>query len=412
MKTDENFTVYQQDRSAHFMRSRDLYGELSNMTSGFPIEIRELKFQGPEGLYQALKFPEDQAHQTRIAKQRSGMDAKRTAYTNRKVRPDWDDIKVQAMRYTLAQKLCQHPRRFGFALISTMEQPIVELVSERRPDDYWGAKLQPDGKTLRGRNVLGKLLTELRDTLMSNECNLHPALQEYLEDTDLDQLTLGGKPVPPPQWMGHAISRELREYREHRFAADLERRGQHESPRPGDPGFWDWMRQRDAEREEKECRGCGEKEKLLPGQQYCTGCRYLLEQGSPLPERTKPRPEQEPEPQPFDFSRIIPSERRQCTRCGNEYRCTPQAPDICQECQDLEAHPEKAPRYWTWTKMGRKWMIAAYWPDDEPLPEPGEEVTVHRKNGSQSTETIREVDGITYEHLTGRGRLNCWPQER
>ena len=41
------------------------------------------------------------------------------------------------------------------------------------------------------------------------------------------------------------------------------------------------------------------------------------------------------------------------------------------------------------------------------LPEPGDKVTVHRKNGSTSVETIREVDGLIYLP-TGRARLDCF----
>ena len=55
--------TYRKSEYAFFMRSRDRYGRLSNMTSGFPLEVNRLRFQGPEGLYQAMKFPHDPAQQ-------------------------------------------------------------------------------------------------------------------------------------------------------------------------------------------------------------------------------------------------------------------------------------------------------------------------------------------------------------
>ena len=173
------------------MRSRDRFGDLSNMTFGFNLEVNGVHFQGPEGLYQALKFPEEPAHQLRIASERSGMEAKKTAYTNARVRTDWEDVKVDAMKYVLAEKLSQHPLRFGRSLLETARFPIVEA-SHR--DDYWGAKPSQDGKTLRGRNVLGRLLTELRDHLEQHE--MQEAIRAYLEDINLTLLMINGGRVP------------------------------------------------------------------------------------------------------------------------------------------------------------------------------------------------------------------------
>ena len=134
-------TTYEPARSAAFMRSRDRYGDMSDMTFGFPLSVNGMEFQGPEGLYQALKFPNSPETQGAIAAQRSGMDAKKAAYRDHNFRPDWEEIKVQAMRYTMAVKLRQHPQRFGEALAETGDLPIVERSNR---DPFWGA--QPQGK--------------------------------------------------------------------------------------------------------------------------------------------------------------------------------------------------------------------------------------------------------------------------
>ena len=43
--------------SAPFMRSKERYGHLSNMTFGYQLTVNEITFQSPEGLYQGMKFP-------------------------------------------------------------------------------------------------------------------------------------------------------------------------------------------------------------------------------------------------------------------------------------------------------------------------------------------------------------------
>ena len=184
--------TYQTGNVAAFMRSRDRYGDLSNMTFGFPLAVNGVGFQGPEGLYQALKFPHNPPAQRLIASQKSGMEAKKTAYQDHDFRPDWEEIKVQAMALTLAVKLSQHPRRFGEALEETGDLPIVERSSR---DPFWGA--QPRGNTLVGANTLGKLLTRLRDGLSRSRGDVDQAIRAFTKDLTLERFTVNGRPVTP-----------------------------------------------------------------------------------------------------------------------------------------------------------------------------------------------------------------------
>lgn len=166
---DTDITIYDTFGCAAFRRSKDRHGELSNMTGGFPLTIAmtplAITFQSPEALYQALKFPENHELQSLIARQRSGMEAKRVAYASAVTpRPDWHIRRVPAMALTLALKLEQHPQRFGQALRNTATAPIVESSSR---DTFWGAK--PAGHSLAGVNALGKLLTQLRALLLETE---------------------------------------------------------------------------------------------------------------------------------------------------------------------------------------------------------------------------------------------------
>ena len=141
--------IWRKTECAHFMRSRERHGQLSNMTFGFPLTINGLTFQGPEGLYQALKFPGSPDAQRAIAGQRSGMDAKKTAYAlSRGFRRDWDEVKLDAMALTLAVKLIQHQEEFGKALSETGRMDIVEMSHK---DARWGREAGGEHPTGRER---------------------------------------------------------------------------------------------------------------------------------------------------------------------------------------------------------------------------------------------------------------------
>ena len=191
MKVSTQTATYARDQCAPFMRSREKHGQLSNMTFGYPLSVNGIDFQGPEGLYQALKYPGSPDTQKAIARQRSGMEAKKAAYgTSAAIRADWDSVRIAAMAWTLTAKLRQHPDRFGRALLDTGQLPVVEM-SYRDP--FWGAK--PDSQTLTGVNVLGKLLTRLRDEYRRHDEYPEAAAQSFLREVDLSTLSVNGHPV-------------------------------------------------------------------------------------------------------------------------------------------------------------------------------------------------------------------------
>jgi len=65
------------------------------------------------------------------------------------------------MRWCIRVKLVQNWRRFSSLLLATGNRPIVE---KSWKDSFWGAKPLEDGRLV-GRNVLGRLLMELREEL-------------------------------------------------------------------------------------------------------------------------------------------------------------------------------------------------------------------------------------------------------
>lgn len=159
-----NARTYSRADAVVVFRTRDAFGELSNMASGFPLRVNRTRILSTEALYQACRFPHLPEVQREIIAQVSPMTAKMKSKPHRNdSRADWYQVRVGVMRWCLRVKLAQHYTEFGRILLATGDRPIVE---ESRKDDYWGAKaVGSDGESLMGQNVLGRLLMELRELL-------------------------------------------------------------------------------------------------------------------------------------------------------------------------------------------------------------------------------------------------------
>ena len=106
------------------------------------------------------------------------------------------------------------------------------------------------------------------------------------------------------------------------------------------------------------------------------------------------------------FERLNRMTRKDCAQCGQVFQGLPET-DSCLECQYKQDHPEDQDMYWTWKRTGPGgWGIVAHWPDREPPPNPGDQVSVHQKDGSSSTVIILKVGDLHYLP-TGRARLEC-----
>jgi type I restriction enzyme S subunit len=153
--------TYSRKDSIVFLKTDEPFGGLSNMAGGYPIHVDGVRILTSEALYQACRFPHLPDVQKLIIGQISPMTAKMRSKPYRKdSRPDWDQVRVRIMRWSLRMKLANNWNAFSTLLLKTGERPIVE---ESRKDDFWGAKVVDDGDTLIGMNVLGRLLMELRE---------------------------------------------------------------------------------------------------------------------------------------------------------------------------------------------------------------------------------------------------------
>lgn len=171
-------------------KTKETFGGLSNMASGFPLQINGVRILTSEALYQACRFPHMPEVQREIIGQHSPMTAKMKSKPHRKdSRPDWDEVRHKVMRWCLRVKLAQNYEEFGRLLLATCDKPIVE---QSRKDDFWGAKLADEsGDILVGQNVLGRLLMELREKLKDDAAGV----LKTVPPLGIPDFMLLGKPV-------------------------------------------------------------------------------------------------------------------------------------------------------------------------------------------------------------------------
>ena len=159
---DVGIRTYSKAQAVHFRKTKEGFGALSNMASGFPLRVNGVYIRSSEALYQACRFPHLPEVQRLIIQQTSPMTAKMVSKPHREnSRQDWEQMRIRIMKWCLRVKLAQHWEQFRELLLSTGDVPIVE---ESRRDEFWGAK-EAEGDVLIGANVLGRLLMELRERL-------------------------------------------------------------------------------------------------------------------------------------------------------------------------------------------------------------------------------------------------------
>lgn len=188
MDSTSNFRTYRRAECVVFRKTKEPFGGLSNMASGYPVEVAGCRILTSEALYQACRFPHLPGVQHLVIGQRSPMTAKMKSKPYRKdSRPDWDDVRVPIMKWCLRVKLVQNWDNFSALLIRTGHQPIVE---DSRRDDFWGA-IARDEDMLEGQNVLGRLLMKLREILRQD-----PESLNLIRPLAIPHFELFGRPIP------------------------------------------------------------------------------------------------------------------------------------------------------------------------------------------------------------------------
>ena len=154
--------TYRRGNCAVFRKTSQAWGEYSNMAGGFPVIVNGTHILTSEALYQACRLPHLPDVQRVIIDQRSPMAAKMKSKPHRSdSRPDFDELRILVMWWTLRVKLACNFRAFSQVLLASNDLPIVE---DSHKDAFWGAKaLASDNDALVGQNILGQLLTNLRE---------------------------------------------------------------------------------------------------------------------------------------------------------------------------------------------------------------------------------------------------------
>lgn len=79
-----------------------------------------------------------------------------------KLRPDWAEVKQQYMQEILRAKFVQNPQ-LKEKLLGTGDQLLIE--GNTWHDNEWGICQCPKCRQVKGQNLLGKILMNLRETL-------------------------------------------------------------------------------------------------------------------------------------------------------------------------------------------------------------------------------------------------------
>lgn len=139
----------------NFYRTNDEYGCFSNFAP-YPIEMNGKRWPTSEHYFQGQKFAGTE-HEEAVRVEPSPMIAARMGRDRKRpLRADWEAIKDDVMREAVRAKFQQH-EDLQAVLLATGDAQIVEHTTN---DSYWG-----DGGDGTGKNMLGRILMEVRDDL-------------------------------------------------------------------------------------------------------------------------------------------------------------------------------------------------------------------------------------------------------
>ncbi len=123
------------------------------------------EYQTNEHFYQAMKA--DTYKDRRYVQEASTPAIAKKRGREIKVRPDWDNVKLEMMELGLRLKFNQNPD-LAQQLLDTGDQMLYE--GNTWGDRYWGVDLAAlDRGEIVGENHLGKLLMKIRKELKRNE---------------------------------------------------------------------------------------------------------------------------------------------------------------------------------------------------------------------------------------------------
>lgn len=145
--------------SIKFYKTNSLYGCFSNFSRhGFELDGKQ--WPTSEHYFQAQKFAGTEFEEKVRLAEKPSIAAQIGRDRSLPLRKDWEQVKDNIMRKAVFKKVQTHDI-IKKALLSTGHDEIIE---DSPVDYYWGR-----GKDGTGKNMLGKILVEIRNTIRTVE---------------------------------------------------------------------------------------------------------------------------------------------------------------------------------------------------------------------------------------------------
>ena len=172
-------------KEIRFFTVKGKFALFSNFAST-PLTINAKEYQTVEHYFQSAKFLEtDQEYAEVVRLAETPLEAKKLGQSREhQIHPEWansrkgEGISVQIMRRALFSKALQNSG-FKNLLLSTKNDEV--LIEASPYDSFWG-----EGRNKTGKNMLGKLLMELREMLRSHIDLMYEGSAENIYDMPTD----------------------------------------------------------------------------------------------------------------------------------------------------------------------------------------------------------------------------------
>ncbi len=131
-----------------------------------PVTIDSLTYPTTEHYFQAAKFIDSTPlYAEQIRKAKTAAEAKKLGKSRKYPIPNnWNELRIVVMHRALFAKMLQH-NSFREALLKAEGALIVEASPF---DAFWG-----EGRTKKGKNMLGVMLMDIRDTLIKHKTTIY-----------------------------------------------------------------------------------------------------------------------------------------------------------------------------------------------------------------------------------------------
>jgi predicted NAD-dependent protein-ADP-ribosyltransferase YbiA (DUF1768 family) len=195
-KIGDDMLIYNRDKCITFSKTKEPYGELGNMASGFPLTVplfdgSTITAESSEVLYQALRFPNNHELQREILAHKNAFTGKIVAKAHKsETRPDWNNVRLPFMQWAVELKASQHIDKIRKVLQGVGSRPLVELSPKGKSDQFWAATIQPNG-TLVGENHLGRMWDAVNLQILSGYFTLNVVRPPMIHGMALCGKTVG-----------------------------------------------------------------------------------------------------------------------------------------------------------------------------------------------------------------------------